>query len=343
MANCLIHADYAGHRSVRVVKRPGLFEFRNPGRMRVSVEQAIRGGESDCRNKILQNMFFLAGRGDRLGSGVPTIVQNWKGQHWRQPELLEELEPEDQTFLRLRMESLLPEDALHSVEARFGDRFRELDEVGRIALVTVAVEGFLTHGRLGQLCDRHANDLSRLLANLVQEGFLESDRRGRGTSYRFPGTGEQQVVDGEWASRQPTGHGGGMDSPPSSPHSDLSSPHSGSGSPQLQPALPANQPPEEDPSLLASAEHVRKGRVREAELRAVILILCEGRFLTLQQLAALMGRAAKGLRDRYLSPMIMTGQLEWRFPNSPNHESQAYRTLRKAVEPGAKKSSSEKT
>jgi len=250
------------------------------------------------------------------------------------------------------------------VEARFGDRFRELDEVGRIALVTVAVEGFLTHGRLGQLCDRHANDLSRLLANLVQEGFLESDRRGRGTSYRFPGTGEQQVVDGEWASHQPTCHGGGIDSPPSSPqldlssphsgsssphsdssspHSGSSSPHSGSSSPQLQPALPANQPPEEDPSLLASAEHVRKGRVREAELRAVILILCEGRFLTLQQLAALMGRAAKGLRDRYLSPMIMTGQLEWRFPNSPNHESQAYRTLRKAVEPGAKNGSSEKT
>ena len=72
---------------------------------------------------------------------------------------------------------------------------QSLEEVARIALVTVEVEGYLTHGRLSQLCERHPHDLSRLLAHLVEEGFLESDKRGRGTSYRFPGTGEFQVDD----------------------------------------------------------------------------------------------------------------------------------------------------
>jgi len=202
---------------------------------------------------------------------------------------------------------------------RFVHGSRVLEHLGRIALVTVAVEGFLTHGRLAQLCDRHANDLSRLLAHLVQEGFLESDRRGQGTSYRFPGTGEQQVGDGDRTSRPPIGYETGPKAPQNSP--------------QLKPGLPAIQRPEEDPSLLALAEHVRKGRAREEELHAVILALCDGRFLTLQQLASLMGRASKGLRDRYLSPMIRAAQLEWRFPNSPNHESQAYRATGKTIEP----------
>lgn len=171
LANCLIHADYTGQRSILVLKRPSLFGFRNPGRMRVSIEQAIRGGESDCRNKALQNMFMLIGRGERLGSGVPTIFQNWTGQHWRKPDIWEELEPE-QTTLMLRLESLLPEEAVEAVVQRFGSRFKELDEAARLALVTVEVEDFVTHTRLRQLCDLHPHDLTRLLAQMVEDGLL---------------------------------------------------------------------------------------------------------------------------------------------------------------------------
>ena len=142
-----------------------------------------------------RNLFFLIGRGDKLDTGIPTIFRNWSTQHWRQPEISEELELQEQTLVRLRTESLLPEAAVAAVSDRFGQRFQGLDEIARIALVTVEVEGYLTHGRLSQLCERHPHDLSRLLANLVELGFLESDKRGRGTSYRFPGTGEFHLDD----------------------------------------------------------------------------------------------------------------------------------------------------
>jgi ATP-dependent DNA helicase RecG len=115
LENCLIHADFSGRRSILVVRRPSLFEFRNPGRVRLSLEQAIRGGESDCRNRSLQNMFLLIGRGERSGSGAPTIFQNWSNQHWRQPEMSEVLELQKETQLRLRTESLLPEPAVAAV------------------------------------------------------------------------------------------------------------------------------------------------------------------------------------------------------------------------------------
>jgi predicted HTH transcriptional regulator len=69
LANTLIHADYSGRVSVLVVKRPDMYGFRNPGRMRIPPEIAIQGGNSDCRNRRLQTMFRLVGYGDHAGSG----------------------------------------------------------------------------------------------------------------------------------------------------------------------------------------------------------------------------------------------------------------------------------
>ena len=74
LVNTLVHADYTGRVSVLVVKRPDMFGFRNPGLLRLPLEQVIRGGESDCRNRILHQMFLLIGLGERGGSGIPKIV-----------------------------------------------------------------------------------------------------------------------------------------------------------------------------------------------------------------------------------------------------------------------------
>ena len=65
LVNTLVHADYTGRVSVLVVKRPDMFGFRNPGGLRLPLEQVIRGGESDCRNRILHQMFLLIGLGER--------------------------------------------------------------------------------------------------------------------------------------------------------------------------------------------------------------------------------------------------------------------------------------
>lgn len=340
LANCLIHADYNGRRSILVVRRPSLFGFRNPGGMRIPIEQAILGGESDCRNRNLQNLFFLIGRGDKLGSGIPTIFRNWSTQHWRQPEISEELELQEQTLVRLRTESLLPEAAVAAVSDRFGQRFQGLDEIARIALVTVEVEGYLTHGRLSQLCERHPHDLSRLLANLVELGFLESDKRGRGTSYRFPGTGEFHLDDsnrdGAFSPFFSSLH---MDPrselmAPSSTHMGVSSSHKGA-TPSHKEGSSTHKNEESDSRSLANeadlwamAEPIRStNRANPERVKVMILKLCEGRFLTLQQLSQLLDRNPAGLRARLLSPMVKAHQLEWRYPTNPSHEQQAYRTV----------------
>ncbi len=120
LTNTLIHADYTGRVSILVVKRPNLFGFRNPGMLRVSLEQAMAGGISDCRNNGIQNLFRFVGLGDHAGSGIPSILKSWQSQHWRTPLLYEE-PIHDQTLLELRTLSLLPEESVKHLETLFAN------------------------------------------------------------------------------------------------------------------------------------------------------------------------------------------------------------------------------
>jgi len=100
LVNTLVHADYSDRASVRVIKRPSGFEFRNPGVLRVPVAQALHGGESDCRNRTLQQMFLMINLGERAGSGLPKIRAGWEGEG-RTLALRDSFEPFDQTILTM--------------------------------------------------------------------------------------------------------------------------------------------------------------------------------------------------------------------------------------------------
>ena len=98
MVNTLVHADYADRAAVLVVKQPSGFVFRNPGLRRVPATLALQGGESDCRNRTLQQMFLMIGLGERAGSGLTKIQRGW-GASGGRLNLADSFEPYDQTRL----------------------------------------------------------------------------------------------------------------------------------------------------------------------------------------------------------------------------------------------------
>ena len=100
LVNALVHADYTGQASVLVIKQRQGFVFRNPGRMRVPVETALQGGESDCRNRTLHQMFLMIGLGERAGSGLPKIRLGWE-QAGGRLQLADTFEPYEQTRLEM--------------------------------------------------------------------------------------------------------------------------------------------------------------------------------------------------------------------------------------------------
>jgi predicted HTH transcriptional regulator len=322
LANTLIHADYSGRVSVLVVKRPGMFGFRNPGRMRIPPELAIRGGDSDCRNRRLQTMFQLVGYGDHAGSGLPKIYQNWAGQHWRRPVLFELSEPE-QTLMELRMSSLLPGQAVTELEARLGQKFHALDETERLALVTAQVEGVVSHGRLKQISMEHPADLTKMLGALVRSGLLVSDGTGRGMAYHLPW---QQRVESDFDLDGPFIADGLPSFPPPKPPElspkppELSSkpPELGPKPPELTVYLDWDTIPEamQDKLRELGAPVSMRRKVSASELRDAILALCEGRFLGSRVLACALHRDSDDLRKRTLMPMVQGGLLRAAHPNA---------------------------
>lgn len=341
LVNTLVHADYSGRVSVLVVKRPDMFGFRNPGGLRLPLEQVIRGGESDCRNRILHQMFLLIGLGERGGSGMPKIYSGWKSQHWRNPLLREKDEPE-QTLLELRMVDLLPEDIINELHSMFGSRFDALNHAERLILATAAIENVVNHGRLLEISDLHPHDLSVCLARLEREGLLQAVGQSRGKVYHLPGTAmisPEQVF--------PVGL-------PSSGHSALSSGHSegssGHSAANIEPGTSIQRdekgcllselldaPIVDDLTLIepglraeleALAEAPRtKSRLEPDAMVTVILAVCRDRYLTLNVLANLVNRNADTLRKSYLDELVRSRRIQRAFPSTPTHEKQSYRTV----------------
>jgi ATP-dependent DNA helicase RecG len=325
LVNAIIHADYSGRVSVLIAKRPDMFGFRNPGGLRIPVDLAVKGGSSDCRNRSLQAMFRHAGLGEQAGSGVPKIYSAWRDQQWRAPEIEERTTPTEQTVVQLRMMSLLPTEAIASLQQRFGTSFRQLSDVHRLALVTVELEGHVTHERLMGMTDRHSRDVTLALASLLHKGMLESAGGHRQKRYFFPGQPPSAAEDefmGFAASTEDV-PGSSELKPGSSEHRDASSEHRPAGSEHK--THPDDPSPSEWEKLEAQAAPLRRRkRASPEDVSNAIVGLCTGRPLTLPQLSRLLGRTVDTLRVHYLTKLVAAGRLRLRHPEAPTHPNQGY-------------------
>ncbi|MBS0616266.1 MAG: hypothetical protein JSR58_06935 [Verrucomicrobia bacterium] len=292
LINALIHSDYAAAGGVIVERYRDRFLLDNPGTLLVSFEQLRRGGISECRNPALQTMFMLIGGGEKAGSGIHRIQSEWKNQHWRAPAYSATDHP-DRVRLVLPMVSLIPESTLDLMEKRFGSRFRSLKHLEVIALATADIEGEVTNTRLQELQTDHPADITQMLQNLCAKGMLISDYRRRWSRYRIP----------------------------SSPHLTPNSPHLTQSSPHLTPHSPhlENDTLEKIVLQMANAKKISKQQMRQT-----IVSLCEIKELTLEALARLLKRSPKGLQNHYLTQMVAEGQLELKYPDTPNRPDQAY-------------------
>lgn len=346
LVNTLVHADYTGRVSVLVVKRPDMFGFRNPGRLRLPLEQVIRGGESDCRNRILHQMFLMIGLGERGGSGMPKIYSGWTSQQWRQPLLREKDDPE-QTLLELHMLDLLPASTLDELRAQLGAAFDQLDSLGRMILATAMIEGVVNHARLAEICADHPHDISLALARLERDGFLLSQGQSRGKVYHLPGAvpvSPEQVFPSAFSSgssgissgsNTPTSgsSGGAAEDPAGDVVGEIDKPTRDAHGCLLSPLLDA--PILDDletisaalrNELLARAALPRlKPRLERQTMIEVILSVCEGRYVRLSVLAELLNRDSDGLRKGYLDILVKEQRIRRAFPGTPTHELQSYR------------------
>lgn len=90
--------------------------------------------------------------------------------------------------------------------------------------------------------------------------------------------------------------------------------------------------PDLPPELAARLPHPQQ-RLGEGALRALIRDLCGWQALRGEELATLLHKDLKYLRNKHLTEMVQTGELAFLFPESPNHALQAYKLSARDSQP----------
>lgn len=337
LVNTLVHADYSGRLSILVVKRPDLFGFRNPGLMRVPPEQAIKGFESDCRNRLMHQMFLMIGAGERSGSGIPKIFSGWKWANWRVPRLYEKAEPE-QTLLELSIGNLVSEETAALLHQKFGNRVDNLNELERSIVITAAIEGWIDHERACQLTSLHSREVTLALPKLVSNGFLIAHGEKRNKSYTLPGQ-ELPSPDDVFISNP-------LSTPPFITDSanlitdngtmitDSQAPARDSLGRFITDRLPSPYIDNferldaglQQRLMLISQPSREKKRLSNEEMDAIVLSLCKGHFVPLSVIAMLLDRTPQNVREKQLSPLVKQGKMSMAFPYAKRHRKQGYIT-----------------
>lgn len=364
LVNTLVHADFSDRVSILIVKRPDMFGFRNPGLMRLPLEGVVAGGTSDCRNRLLHQMFLLIGLGEKAGSGMPKIFSGWKSANWRTPKLWEKTIPA-QTLLELSTASLIPQHILDVLHQQFGERFELLDDFEQVIIATAAIEGWVNHERACQLTTKHPREVTLTLPRLESKGFLTAGGEQKSKHYTLPGvsvmTPDEVFTQGAvnvLSSSTYYGEGstlkdqrsiyseGGMTQNEIMPEraamsmSDIEDGHQCVvrdeygrilnrfiDLPYIDSVAHLTQPFRD--MLFAQAAIPReKLRLGDKELmKTVILTVCQGHFISVSALGDILNRNPNALRQQYLKQLVDHGQLKLAFPQYKNHSKQGYSTV----------------
>lgn len=318
LANSLIHADYSNKASIQIIKKPDAFYFRNPGLMRIPIEIALKGGEADCRNRLLAQMFRYIRFGDQAGSGLPRILSGWKAQHWRTPLLQEVREPNEQTILELKTISLYSQEIIDSLAKRYSKKFIQLSELERTILIEIYTNESLTHKQICLHISVHSRDVTIALVKLEKLSMISSSGEQRNKIYHRPEF-EMPTPDNQ------TGKALAQDF--------IKNPELSLDNPELDPDLApvsttdiGNNQRWQTLKLIASELQGDVRKIGKEPFMEGILRLCQFGYITIADLALLLNKKADTLRKNYLNPLVKENKLELAYPTAKNHPKQAYKT-----------------
>ena len=163
LINALAHADYAGLRGIRVEWRPTSFSVRNPGNLRVSLQDMMKGGISDPRNPHLALMMGLIGMAERAGSGVSDVVSICRNNGMSDPDYIETTEPETVTVMLRSNLWVGSKDAKESI------------------ILLIKRDPGITLSRISEKTGIERNKVARIIKSMKEEGLIQriGGTRGR--------------------------------------------------------------------------------------------------------------------------------------------------------------------
>ena len=185
LANCLTNADFYGPRGLVIRNNLNEIIMENPGGFRIEISEAKSGGISSPRNSVILRMFNMLDIGERTGSGIPSIYQNWQEQGAGAPEYKELFNP-DRTILTL------PLDSENKVINFANDN--ESGDKQKVAISDIKKQMIINYLNENDICK--ASEISALLQvnasrtkvylqELVADGIVVAEGANRNRTYRL--------------------------------------------------------------------------------------------------------------------------------------------------------------
>ena len=169
--NAIIHADLMMDAGIlRIEKHDDKLCFRNPGLLRLPLEQIYEGGNSKARNPRIQNMLRMVGFGENIGSGFPQIIAAWKETKWGEPELKNKIEL-DEVELVLPLGKKQSGTSFRSNSDRKDDR-KELTERQEVIISLIKENDRITIDDMTEKIKVSEKTIRRELSILYEKGIL---------------------------------------------------------------------------------------------------------------------------------------------------------------------------
>lgn len=169
LVNCLAHADYIqGYPTTKIDVYDGWFCFTNPGKMLVSPEQFILGGDSRPRNELIMKLFRLLGASERQGFGGPLIYKSAVQNDFRRPEIRTDLERTE----------------LHVWNIDLADSYPELSEDAKTVLRVITKNGqALSVNSVKKISNLTEYRIRKAVQDLESEDLIKRIGNGPATKY----------------------------------------------------------------------------------------------------------------------------------------------------------------
>lgn len=317
VVNAFMHRSYRSHSPVQIIRYANRLEIRNPGFSLKSPEHLGEPG-SQPRNPKIAAVLHETRFAETKGSGI-RVMREGMEQAGLTPPLFESDRNADQFVARYFFHHFLGEEDIAWLA-----RFREMhlnDEEAK-ALVVVREAGAIDNATYRDLNKVDALTASSALRRLRDAGLLIQKGRGSATYY-VP----TSLLMGEALSSNPEGLSTNLDGLPTNLEG-LST--------KLGP-LPANPTSEEEaarrallaelPGDLAARVGALGRRSPPYEVQSVVVEVCRLRTWQAEELALLLQRNSRHVRNTYLRPLMREGRLAMTNPNEPNDPQQAYKSV----------------
>lgn len=169
LVNAIMHAYYDSDKPIKITAYPDYYEFINPGKMRVTVEEFIHGGTSDIRNHTMSSIMRRIGISEKAGSGGPRIFDFAAKYKLKLPDVIR-----DQYSTGLRIWKV----DLEKIIEKYPSPQKEI-------LLYLINHQSISRGEAEEKLSIDNYQFRVAINTLLEEGMIEVMGRGRSTRYEF--------------------------------------------------------------------------------------------------------------------------------------------------------------